>query len=128
VTRGRLALVIDDSRVARMKLRKALQEQGFEVNEAGDGQAALAAIDGGFHPDIALVDWNMPGMNGLDFVKQVRKCNQQVVLLMVTSEAEPRQMVRALQAGANEYLIKPYTKEMLVEKLALLGVGGPSHG
>lgn len=118
------ALVIDDSRVARLKLKRALQGRGFEVLEAGSGQEALDVLVGAALPSIALVDWNMPGMNGLDFVKNVRLAEQYstMLLMMVTSETDPRQMVRALQAGANEYLMKPYTSELLFEKLEVLGV------
>lgn len=118
------AIVIDDSRVARMKLRKSLIKGGFEVVEAENGQAALDVLNGIEVPEIALVDWNMPLMNGLDFVKSVRKEDryQDMIVMMVTSESEPAQMVRALHAGANEYLMKPYTTDVLFEKLELLGV------
>jgi two-component system, chemotaxis family, chemotaxis protein CheY len=121
-----LALVIDDSRVARLKLKRVLIERGFDVIEAGDGIEALELLAGTKPPDLAFVDWNMPRMNGLDFVKSVRRDQnyKNMVLMMVTSETEPRQMVRALHAGANEYLMKPYTAEGLMEKLAQLGVGG----
>lgn len=120
-----IALVVDDSRVARMKLRKALQARGIQVLEADNGQSALdllATID---TPQLALVDWNMPVMGGLEFVKNVRREQRlhSMVLMMVTSETQPAQMVRALHAGASEYLMKPYTRELLFDKLDLLGVG-----
>ena len=120
-----LALVVDDSRVARSKLRRALSSRGFEVVEAENGRSALDLLDAIQAPSVALVDWNMPVMNGLDFVKNVRERGeyQKMVLMMVTSESEPKQMVRALHAGADEYLMKPYTADLLFEKLALLGVG-----
>ena len=121
-----IALVIDDSRVARMKLRKTLRIEGFEVFEAGNGREGLTVLEQIEMPQIALVDWNMPEMNGLDFVKAVRSQEKyrEMLLMMVTSETEPRQMVRALCAGANEYLMKPYTDEILTDKLKLLGVLG----
>ena len=120
-----LALVVDDSRVARLKLRKALRTKGFQVIEAGDGHEALDILSDSSVPDIALVDWNMPGMNGLDFVKSVRSTEtySEMLIMMVTSETEPKQMVRALHAGANEYLMKPYSNDLLFEKLSFLGVG-----
>lgn len=120
------AIVIDDSRVARMKLRNALLERGFEVVEAGDGREALDVLTYHEVPHLALVDWNMPEMNGLDFVKAIRANDRfhEMLVMMVTSESEPAQMVRALHAGANEYLMKPYTKGLLFEKLELLGVAG----
>lgn len=119
-----LALVVDDSRVARAFLKNALRQVGFEVVEAQDGQDALNQLATIGSADVALVDWNMPVMNGLDFVKSVRK-NQKyddLTLMMVTSESEPTQLARALVAGASEYLMKPFTKELLYEKLGFLGL------
>ena len=109
-----------------MKLRKTLRIEGFEVFEAGNGREGLTVLEQIEMPQIALVDWNMPEMNGLDFVKAVRSQEKyrEMLLMMVTSETEPRQMVRALCAGANEYLMKPYTDEILTDKLKLLGVLG----
>ena len=120
----KLALVVDDSRVARMKLIKALREYGCEVIEAVNGKHALEVLGEFETPDVAFVDWNMPEMNGLELVKQVRKESSyaEMVIMMVTSETEPRQMVQALNAGADEYLMKPYTKDALFEKLELLGI------
>ena len=119
-----LALVIDDSRAMRMILRRILVEQGFDVVEAGDGQQALDAVAAGPVPDIALIDWNMPVMNGLEFVSAVRKrpeCRQ-MTLMMVTTESEHSQIVRALAAGAHEYVLKPFTAEAIADKLSLLGL------
>lgn len=118
------ALVIDDSRAMRMVLRRFVTKLGFEVSEAGDGRAALDQIEAGNLPDVALIDWNMPVMNGLEFVSAVRARSdaRNVALLMVTTESERSQIVRALAAGAHEYLIKPFTEDALVSKLELLGV------
>lgn len=117
------ALVVDDSRAARSILRNALKERGFSVTEAADGEEALDRMKSGELPDIALVDWNMPVMNGLEFIKALRAEDawSDVTVLMVTSEVETRQLVRALNAGANEYLMKPFTKDLLFQKLDLLG-------
>jgi two-component system chemotaxis response regulator CheY len=119
-----LALVVDDSRAMRMVLRRIVSSLGFDVVEAGNGQEALDAVDAGPIPDIALVDWNMPVMDGLEFVTTVRSRPELrgVTLMMVTTESEHGQIVRALAAGAHEYIIKPFTPDAIAEKLALLGL------
>jgi len=119
-----LALVIDDSRAMRMILRRVLTANGFEVVEAGDGQQALDVVAAGPVPDVALIDWNMPVMNGLEFVTAVRanRDYRQMTLMMVTTESEHSQIVRALAAGAHEYVLKPFTHEAITEKLSLLGL------
>jgi len=121
------ALIVDDSRAIRSIIRRTLEGQGFEVFEAGHGQEALDRLDE--QPDIGvlLVDWNMPVMNGLDLVRRLRRDEEhpdraRLPVLMVTTETEVRQMVKALAAGANEYLMKPFSPEALVDKLDLLGV------
>jgi two-component system chemotaxis response regulator CheY len=120
-----IALVIDDSRAMRSLLSRMVRELGFEVVEAANGSEALAKIQEGLQPHLALVDWNMPEMDGLEFVESVRRDDrlEGVTLMMVTTEIESAQIVRALEAGANEYLMKPFTREAFVEKLELLGVG-----
>ena len=120
------ALVIDDSRTMRVLLGRQLRQLGFEVLEAGDGQQALAVMEaaGDDIPALATVDWNMPVMDGLTFVQTLRR-NQAwrgVNLMMVTTEAEQSQIVRALAAGAHEYLIKPFSPEAFADKLDLLGL------
>lgn len=119
-----LALVIDDSRAMRMILKRILLGCGFDVVEAADGQQALEVVAAGPVPDLACIDWNMPVMNGLEFVSAVRKqpeCRQ-MTLMMVTTESEHSQIVRALAAGAHEYVLKPFTNEAITEKLSLLGL------
>jgi two-component system, chemotaxis family, chemotaxis protein CheY len=120
-------LVIDDSRAIRAVLRRMLVEMGFEVAEAGNGREALAVLAGD-RPDLCLVDWNMPEMDGLSFVQAVRAdaAFAEMPLLMVTTESEMERVIEALTAGANEYLMKPFTKDALEAKLELLGVLGPS--
>lgn len=120
------ALVVDDSRTVRVIIGKILREVGMDVVEAGNG---LEGLDPMRHvPDIelVLVDWNMPEMNGLDFIKAVRaqRAFDPVRIMMVTTETEHEQVTRALDAGANEYVMKPFTKEVLVAKLSLLDVLG----
>ena len=118
------AMVIDDSRAMRMVLRRIVEGLGYEVTEASNGQEALDLVAGGELPDIALIDWNMPVMTGLEFVSAMRADpdTRRVTLMMVTTESERAQIVRALAAGAHEYMIKPFTEDALVSKLELLGM------
>ncbi|QKE83503.1 response regulator [Arthrobacter sp. NEB 688] len=122
------ALVVDDSRTMRTLLSRILVGMGFEVSQAGDGQEALdvvaAADAAGTLPDVCLIDWNMPVMTGLEFVVAVRAnpAWRDINLMMVTTESEHGQIVRALAAGAHEYLIKPFPPEAIEEKLQLLGL------
>ena len=110
-----------------MILRRSLERFGFEVAQAGNGKEALEQIQGGSQSvSLFLVDWNMPEMNGLDFVKNLRANPQfgSIPVMMVTTETEAEQISIALDAGANEYVIKPFTDETIEEKLRLLGVLG----
>jgi len=118
------ALIVDDSRATRTIIKRMLTEVGFEVVEATDGVDALRRLKEIGQADVLLVDWNMPEMNGYDLVCAIRGDHQydKVPLMMVTSETEMGQMAKALEAGANEYVMKPCTKEVITEKLALLGV------
>ncbi|ABS01813.1 two-component system chemotaxis response regulator CheY [Kineococcus radiotolerans] len=118
------ALVVDDSRAMRKIIAGALRKLGYETVEAADGAEALKVLEAGPLPDLATVDWNMPVMDGLTFVTQVRANREYraLTLMMVTTEAEHGQIVRALAAGAHEYLIKPFTVDALEEKLSLLGL------
>ena len=118
------AMVIDDSRAIRLILGKMLKELGFEVVDAENGAVAIDRLKTSEKMDIALVDWNMPVMNGYEFVCAVRKeeAYKDLPLMMVTTETEMSQVVKALEAGANEYVMKPFTKEMITEKLSLMGM------
>ncbi|MEK9629807.1 MAG: response regulator [Nitrospinota bacterium] len=118
------ALVIDDSRAIRMILGQILKALKFEVFNAGHGLEALEVLKETGPLDLALVDWNMPEMNGYEFVCEVRKDDKykDMRLMMVTTETEMSQVVKALEAGANEYVMKPFTKEMIVEKLTIMGL------
>jgi two-component system chemotaxis response regulator CheY len=118
------ALVVDDSKTIRMIVGRTLRELGFEVIEAGNGLEALDRLQEVGQVDIALVDWNMPEMNGFEFVQEVRSkpVYDEMKIMMVTTETETEQMSAALQAGANEYVMKPFTKEVIQEKLQLLGI------
>lgn len=118
------ALVIDDSRTMRMIIGRILKEMGFEIHEAGNGLEGLDRLREIGRPEITLVDWNMPEMTGYEFVRAVRAKPEydEMKVMMVTTETEMSQMTSALEAGANEYVMKPFTKEVLQEKLGLLGV------
>jgi two-component system, chemotaxis family, chemotaxis protein CheY len=119
-----LAMVIDDSSAMRLILGRIMRSLGFDVVEAPNGAEAIARLQSGAMPEIALVDWNMPVMDGLAFVNAVRREEKwrQITLMMVTTESEQSQIVRALAAGAHEYVIKPFTPDAIADKLALLGV------
>jgi two-component system chemotaxis response regulator CheY len=119
------ALVVDDSRAIRIILAKILKELGYEVREAANGREALEAIEAEKTAvTLVLADWNMPEINGLDLLKRLRQNPELsgLVVIMVTTETELDQMAAALEAGANEYVMKPFTKEILVEKLQLVGI------
>lgn len=120
------AMIVDDSRAIRLILARTLQNLGFEVREAADGRQALDMLqrsDTGALPGVVLVDWNMPEMNGLEFVKSLRADQRyaRVSLMMVTTETHVDQMVAALEAGANEYVMKPFTDAVIEDKLRLIG-------
>ena len=123
-------MVIDDSSAMRMILKRIVTGLGFDVTLAEHGRDALdkmRAAEHGF--DVALIDWNMPEMDGLEFIQAVRGDPRfgGVTLMMVTTESEQSQMVRALAAGAHEYLIKPFTPDAVAEKLELLGLVDPER-
>ena len=119
-----IALVVDDSRAIRSIVGRLVRSLGYEVVEAGDGREALAALEGCSDPRLALVDWNMPVMNGLEFVQAVRANPRWdgVTLVMVTTESEMNHIQKALEAGANEYVMKPFTADVLRDKLTILGL------
>ena len=118
------ALIIDDSRTMRRLLASYVQEFSIEVVEAGDGIEALEQLQ--LHPstDVALVDWDMPRMNGLEFVKTVRSDHafDSMKLMMVTSHNEMSDIGQALQEGANDFQMKPLTGDMVSDKLRVLGL------
>ncbi|HWF02341.1 MAG TPA: response regulator [Candidatus Angelobacter sp.] len=116
------ALVIDDSGAMRSILRQYMRELKYEVVEARDGREALERCEQTPDFDIALVDWNMPVMNGLEFVRALRAKKEfdSMKLMMVTTENDVAHIEAALSAGANEFVMKPFTYEVLEEKMALL--------
>jgi two-component system chemotaxis response regulator CheY len=119
------AMVVDDSKTIRIIIRRILIELGYEVCEAGNGVEALKVIEPlKAEVKLVLADWNMPEMNGLELLKRLRQDPELASLkvIMVTTETEMSQMVSALEAGANEYVMKPFTKDILKEKLELVGI------
>jgi two-component system chemotaxis response regulator CheY len=117
------ALIVDDSRFVRDFVRRMLEERGIECEEAADGQAGMTRLHDGDPFDLALVDWNMPVMDGFEMLRSLRaEGYSDVKVMMVTTEAENDFIIRALDAGADEYLMKPFDDEALTEKLAMLGL------
>jgi two-component system chemotaxis response regulator CheY len=119
------ALILDDSLSVRRVLAKILLSVGIESVQASDGADGLKLVEEqGGSLGLVLADWNMPGMDGIEFVRRFRAQAQylHVPVIMVTTETEIAQMMEALAAGANEYLMKPFTPEMLAAKLRILQV------
>ena len=121
------ALVIDDSRTMRRILGSILARVGYTTCQAGDGVEGLAVIErerAGGDFDVILVDWHMPVMNGLEFIHALRKDarNRAIAVMMVTTETQVEQMVAALAAGASEYVMKPFTPDIIEDKLRILGL------
>ena len=123
------ALVVDDSRSMRAILTKQLRELGFTVVEAPGGAEALRSLDQEGPFDLVLLDWNMPEMDGHEVLTLIRaqEAYREVRVMMVTTESEMSQVSVTLEAGANEYLMKPFDRDALVEKLVLLGLDPSGH-
>jgi two-component system chemotaxis response regulator CheY len=110
-------LLVDDSRTMRNIQKSILTQLGFtDIEEAADGVDALSK-SGAFAPDLMLVDWNMPNMDGLTFVKQFRASGGTTPIIMVTTEAEKIRVIEAIKAGVNNYVIKPFTPDLLQQRI-----------
>ena len=118
------ALVIDDSRSARLVLKGILEKNSIDVLEAEDGLQALEILRTDASFDLAMVDWNMPFLNGLDFVKKVREngCFDALKMIMVTTETEVKSIDQALTAGAGDYILKPYSEGAVVQAVKIAGL------
>ncbi|HVH43287.1 MAG TPA: response regulator [Labilithrix sp.] len=118
------ALIVDDSRSIRVIIGRFLRELGFETLEAANGREALDVLSAAEKVDLALVDWNMPVMDGYQLVCELRRnpSRDDMRILMVTTETEIDRVSTALEAGASEYLMKPFTKDAIAGKLAILGL------
>jgi two-component system, chemotaxis family, chemotaxis protein CheY len=111
-------LLVDDSRTIRNIQKNVLAQIGFtDVIEAADGVEALGQI-AECRPDLALVDWNMPNMDGITLVRKIRETDKKLPLVMVTTEAEKARVLEAIKAGVNNYVVKPFTAETLSEKIS----------
>jgi two-component system chemotaxis response regulator CheY len=119
------ALVVDDSRAMRTILGKIVTSLGFDVITAVHGKDALDQLTAGARPQLMLLDWNMPEMNGYELLQCVRKdpAHAAAKIIMVTTETEMTRVVKALGAGLDAYVMKPFTKEAVVEQLERIGFG-----
>jgi two-component system chemotaxis response regulator CheY len=116
-------LVVDDSRVIRLVARRILESLNFAVEEAADGRQAMVACQRHM-PDVILLDWNMPEMNGIDFLKELRKTDagKAPVVVFCTTETDLNHIQEAISAGANEYIMKPFDSEILENKFTQVGL------
>jgi two-component system chemotaxis response regulator CheY len=119
----KICLVVDDSRVVRKVARRILEGLDFEIAEAGDGMEALAFCRAAM-PDAILLDWAMPVMDGLEFVRRLREepGGETPVVVFCTSENEPVRIAEALDGGADEYIMKPFDGDIVASKLTMAGV------
>jgi two-component system chemotaxis response regulator CheY len=117
------SLVVDDSRVVRSVCRKIMEEMDFTVTEAEDGQQALMLCDD-LKPDVILLDWNMPVMDGLEFLRAFREIpgNEASKVIFCTTENDVQKIQTVMQAGADEYVMKPFDSEIIQGKLQQLGL------
>ena len=117
-------LIVDDSKSIRMLLSRMLRSFGHQVTESCHGGEALEILNRGEPFDLALFDWNMPVMNGYDLLKAVRADEKfaPMRILMVTTETEVERFTAAIEAGASEYRMKPFSAEALAAKLELIGI------
>ncbi len=116
-------LIVDDSKVIRMVARKMLEDLNFEIEEAEDGKKALDACLRKM-PDAILLDWNMPVMSGIEFLKELRKTSggDSPIVVFCTTENDMKHIQEAMGAGANEYIMKPFDSEIIQTKFAQVGL------
>ncbi|WP_374372661.1 PleD family two-component system response regulator [Dongia sp.] len=116
-------LVVDDSKVVRMVARKILEGLNFQIFEADNGQAAMDQCAKEM-PDAILLDWNMPVMSGIDFLRELRKMDggQTPIVVFCTTENDIQHIQEAISAGANEYIMKPFDSEIIESKFSQVGL------
>jgi two-component system chemotaxis response regulator CheY len=118
------ALVVDDSAGMRAFLKMVLKGAGIEVAEARNGVEALSVLTSGLRADLALLDWNMPEMDGYELLLWIRSNTKfdSMRIVMVTTETETGRITKALEHGADEYVMKPFTREVILDKLQMIGM------
>ncbi|MCB9982389.1 MAG: response regulator [Rhodospirillales bacterium] len=116
-------LIVDDSRVVRKVARRIAEDLGFECDEAEDGQKAYEACQAKM-PDAILLDWNMPVMSGIEFLEKLREMDNGASpkVVFCTTENDMSHIQRAIQAGANEYIMKPFDSEIIESKFIQIGL------
>ena len=116
-------LIVDDSRVVRKVARRIVEDLRFEADEAADGQQALETCRKGM-PDAVLLDWNMPVMNGIDFLRALRRepGGERPVVVFCTTENDMSHIAEAMRSGANEYIMKPFDSEIIESKFSEVGL------
>lgn len=116
-------LIVDDSKVIRMVARRILEGLHFEIAEAADGKMALEACQKSM-PDAILLDWNMPVMNGIDFLRELRQLKGGATpqVIFCTTENDLAHIQEAISAGANEYIMKPFDSEIIEAKFSQIGL------
>jgi len=116
-------LIVDDSKVIRMVAKKILQELSFETPEAADGKEALEACQKKL-PDAVLLDWNMPVMSGIEFLRELRKLpgGDVPIVVFCTTENDINHIQEAIESGANEYIMKPFDSEIIQAKFSQVGL------
>jgi two-component system chemotaxis response regulator CheY len=116
-------LIVDDSKVVRMVARKILEGLSFDIDEAEDGQKAIEACQRQM-PDVVLLDWNMPVMNGLEFLQELRAMQDgvQPIVVFCTTENDMAHIKKAMDAGANEYIMKPFDSDIIESKFVQVGL------
>lgn len=114
---GLRILLVEDSKTIRSIQKNVLEQLGHtEVTEANDGVEALARIAES-RPELAIIDWNMPNMDGITLVRKIRESDKSLPLIMCTTESEKARVLEAVKAGVNNYVVKPFTAETLAEKI-----------
>lgn len=116
-------LVVDDSRVVRKVARRILEELHFDIEEAADGKLALECCLRQM-PDVVLLDWNMPVMSGIDFLRQLRRTpgGDLPIVVFCTTHSDIAHIQEAIESGANEYVMKPFDTDILETKFAQVGL------
>ncbi len=123
-------LIVDDSGPVRKIMKRMFREMGHETIEAADGKEALAQLQAGSGIGLIMLDWNMPNMDGMQLLEALESEGtsiQKPIVVLVSTENQMEKILHAISKGASEYIMKPFTREILEEKLAILGIKSGSH-